>query len=56
MLIDPKKTTVAFRCPVCGSIMKAPKAAPTAKTPKGHRKPLWCYLCKKKTLHVQISK
>ena len=42
-----------FKCTGCGSKALAPKRR--AKTRKGHIKPLWCYRCKKRTLHRQLN-
>ncbi len=43
-----------FRCPVCKTINTATKRI-DRRTPPGHRKPLYCWKCKKETLHIQIS-
>lgn len=44
-----------FKCPRCGSIAHAPKRGTRSRTGKGHRKAIWCYKCKARTCHIQIS-
>lgn len=44
-----------FKCLRCGSIAHAPKRGIKNRTGKGHFKRIWCYRCKDRTNHIQIS-
>ena len=43
-----------FVCPYCKNTMMAPKNSKYA-TPKGHRKRMWCWKCKKYINMIQIT-
>ena len=44
-----------FRCCTCGNPMLYPKYDARRRTARGHPKHVWCYRCKRRTLHKQIS-
>jgi len=50
---DPRNTIVkSMKCPKCNNIQTIRRKRNKNKK-TGHRKPLWCIICQKRTLHIE---
>lgn len=54
MAYKPLFKSCKLKCPRCKNVQSINRRLCKLKK-TGHRKPLWCPLCKKRTLHIEIK-